>query len=200
MSASVAVTVSPTFNAISRTELADHLKLSEPEAEADVLDAVIASAEKYVENMIGRAITSRTLLYQLEAFPVGNRDILLPYPPLSSVSSIAYTDTNGDAQTLSSALYQVDTRHYVGRIRPVYGETWPSTRWGDFDAVRVTFVAGYASAGIIPHPIKQAIKLVAGDLWYNREDSTTSNGVRHSIATSAKSLTAAYIAPGFGLL
>jgi uncharacterized phiE125 gp8 family phage protein len=196
--ASISTTTSATFTAVSRLEFSDHLKLSEPESEADVLDAVLAAAEQYIENITGRAICSRTMLYQCEAFPVGNRDILLPYPPLTSVTSIQYTDTNGDNQTLSSALYQVDTKHYIGRIRPEYGETWPSTRWADYDAMRVTFVTGYASAAAVPVPIKQAIKLVAGDMWYNREDST--HAVRYPVAMSAKSLTAAYAVPSFGTM
>jgi uncharacterized phiE125 gp8 family phage protein len=200
MSTSVVTTVAATFQAVSRTELADHLKLSEPEAEADVLDAILVAAEKYLENNMGRAIASRTMVYQREAFPVGNRDILLPYPPLTSVTSVEYTDTEGNNQVLSSSLYQVDTRHYIGRIRPEYGETWPSTRWGDFDAVRVTFVTGYASAAAVPTPIKQAIKLIAGDLWYNREDSTTAQGLTQSVSVSAKALTAAFVVPSFGCL
>lgn len=196
MSTSVVTTVAATFQAVSRTDLADHLKLSEPEAEADVLDAVLLAAEKYIENLTGRAVCARTMVYQREAFPVGNRDILLPYPPLSSVTSIQYTDTQGNNQTLSSALYQVDTRHYIGRIRPEYGETWPSTRWGDYDAVRVTFVTGYASASAVPEPIKQAIKLIAGDLWMNRENTAPVN--LYTVPMSAKSLLAGYIVSRFG--
>jgi uncharacterized phiE125 gp8 family phage protein len=196
--AGVRVSVASTFDAISRSELADHLKLSEPEAEADVLDAVIQAAQIWLEHELGRSILSKTYYYTREAFPPGRRDMLLPWPDLVSVTSIAYTDTAGDPQTLSSTLYDVDTNAHTGRVRPVYSESWPSTRSSTMDAVRVTYVAGYASASAIPAPIKQAIKMLAADLWYSRENSTGANGPRYTVAMSAKALTSNYKAPGFG--
>lgn len=103
----------------------------------------------------------------------GMRPIIIPKPPLISVTSITYVDTDGATQTWASSNYTVDAPvgdfAEPGRICPVYGQVYPVTR-AQPAAVTIRFVAGYgAAASAVPQPIKSAMKLLIG-IWYaNRE-------------------------------
>jgi uncharacterized phiE125 gp8 family phage protein len=96
---------------------------------------------------------------------------VLPKPPVQSVSSITYTDANGDAQTWSSANYTLSKSsgpHAAPAvIEPVYGVSWPVTR-NVIDAVTVRFVCGYGDAGsAVPEPIRAAMNLLITH-WYEQ--------------------------------
>ena len=100
---------------------------------------------------IGERITERRFLTQtwkvyLDEFPGPGREILVPYPPLQSVTSIGYVDENGDSQTWSASSYIVDTGQEPGRIRLAYGQVWPTPRLQP-RAVTITFVCGYGADG-----------------------------------------------------
>jgi hypothetical protein len=89
----------------------------------------------------------------------------LPRPPLVSVASVKYYDSNGVDRTLATTQYTVDTAPRRGRICLLPNVIWPITarRW---DAVRITFTAGYATAAAVPAGIKVGIiKLVS--YWYH---------------------------------
>jgi len=201
--------VTPPALPVTEAEIWDHLRVpltGSPESPADqghiltLIDAAVAGIDG-ADGWLGRALVEQTWDLKLDYFP-GHRTseqgyhgayfagdaILVPLPPLRSVTSITYVDTNGDTQTLSSALYTVDTASEPGRIVPVYQEVWPSTR-GQIDAVTVRFVCGYepgASASPptdadyqlnVPKPIKAAIKLLVAELYEHREDVNVGQSV-----------------------
>ncbi len=99
----------------------------------------------------------------------------LPWPPLQSVSSITWLDTAGNLSTVPSSTYLVDTISEPGRVALAYGQTWPSTSAqgnaiSPVAGVTVTYVAGYSSSTLVPASIKQAILLVLGAWYENREE------------------------------
>jgi len=133
--------------------------------ENDLLDSLIISARQWAEEFTRRAFTTRTCTLRLDRFPA---EIILPRPPLSSVTSITYVDVNGDSQTLDSSAYQVVTYEEPARIVTAYGESWPSTRSVP-EAVTVTYVAGYGDASAVPDTIKNALKLLVSH-WFERRE------------------------------
>ncbi len=177
------------------------------EDDDDIIMAMITVAREQVETLTRRALVVQRWKLVLDAFP--GVDIVVPKPPLVSVVSITYTDTDGVQQTLASTKYQVDTASEPARIVPAYGEVWPTTR-SDLNAVEITFLAGYAaritadktadtiaisgwktlavgdtvsfsnSGGALPPP------LLAGTIYYVR--SVVSAGVYTLSATSGGSL------------
>jgi uncharacterized phiE125 gp8 family phage protein len=137
---------------------------------------LIAAAREYAEFATQRQLVTATWKLYLDEFPYdsGNgyapRDgqIVVPYPPLASVTSIEYVDTAGASQTLSASLYTVDSKTQPGRIVPSFGNSWPSVR-SVANAVTVTYVAGYGAAAAVPAKIKHAIKLLVAHLNEMRE-------------------------------
>ena len=98
-----------------------------------------------------------------------------PKAPLQSVSSITYVDTAGATQTLATSEYVVDGATHIGRIYSAYGATWPAVRCQP-RAITVRFVCGYGgNPGDIPEPIRQAMLLLVGHWYENRETVNVDN-------------------------
>ena len=117
------------------------------------------------DGWLGRAIMTQTWQLHLDSFPC--RQIKLPFPPLQSVSSISYVDTDGAPQTYSSSLYEVVTAAEPGLVQPIYGGSWPATRVQK-NAVTITYVAGYADAASVPPQLQSYILAMVEHYWRNR--------------------------------
>lgn len=137
-----------------------------------IVNSLIKTARMSAEDFTRRALITQTWDLKLDAFPSGA--IVLPLPPLISVTSVTYTDTAGASQTLTvTTEYLVDApagpQAERGRVYLPYSVEWPSTR-GIENAVVVRFVAGYGAASAVPEKIKSAMKLIIGHLYENREN------------------------------
>lgn len=161
------LTTAPTAEPLSLNEAKLHCRV-EPEVtdEDDLIRSHVITARDYCESYTGRALVTQTWKLTLDELPPD--EIGMPKAPLQSVSSFAYVATDGTSTTLSSSLYQVDAKSEPGRIRPAYGQIWPSTR-AQMAAITITFVCGYGAASAVPDGIKQAMKLLIGHWYANRE-------------------------------
>lgn len=169
----------PVSEPVSLSDAKTHLRVPSDVTDEDgLIAALITTAREYAEQYTGRAIRTQTWDYKLDAFPCD--EIVLPMPPVTSVSSISYVDQNGDSQTWSASYYQTDLPSgptaAKARIWPAYGQYFPQTRW-QLNAVTVRFVSGYATVAAVPESIKAAIKLIVGHLYLNREDVAVGVGI-----------------------
>jgi uncharacterized phiE125 gp8 family phage protein len=155
---SLKVTTPSTIEPVSEEDLRDYLCLGEvddPSGSQTLLQRLIRSARERCERVTGFALMTQTLTLTLDHFPCGEGEIfdgerlLVPRPPLQSVTSISYVDTGGTTQTLGSSNYRVDTASIPGRIEPAWGVTWPSVR-DIIGAVTVVYVAGYTARVHVP--------------------------------------------------
>ena len=177
---------------VTLAEAKAHLRVLTTD-EDSLIGALVAAAAAHLEGrsgVLGRALVTQTWDVRFDRFPFAgnNGRIELPLPPLQSVTSVKYLDFTGTEVTLAADQYAVDTGHMIGRLRPAYGLTWPSTRDED-GAVRIRFVAGYGSASAVPTPIKQAILLLVGHWWINREAAGDAKG---PLAFAVDALTTPY--------
>ena len=139
-----------------------------------LLGTLIASARAAAEQELHRALITQTLDAYFDGFPaVSPYEIKLP--PLSSVTAITYTDTNGATQTLAADQYLVDATSQPARIAPAYGCSWPSTR-AQSNAVKVRFVAGYGAAAAVPQCVKTWMLMRIATLWENRSALIVGSG------------------------
>jgi uncharacterized phiE125 gp8 family phage protein len=132
-----------------------------------LLAILLASARQYGETLTRRAFMPQTWDLVLDNFP--GRELTIPKPPLQSVTSIGYVDSNGVAQVLDPSQYQVDAKSEPGRITPAFGLVWPVTRW-QMNAVTVRIVNGYADAASVPECVKNWLLLRTRTLWENRAE------------------------------
>jgi uncharacterized phiE125 gp8 family phage protein len=116
------------------------------------------------ENHTGRALASQTFELTLDSFPYDKIEI--PMAPVTSLTSIKYKDSDNVETTLASSEYIFyDSEPAV--IIPAYGKSFPSYIPYPIGSVKIRYVAGYTTN--IPEPIKQAMLLLIGHLFENRE-------------------------------
>jgi uncharacterized phiE125 gp8 family phage protein len=164
----LALITAPTDEPITLDEAKEHCRV-DVDDDDNYITSLIAAARRITESMTDRALITQTWRLKLDRFPCDC--IYVPRPPLASVSSITYVDTQGATQTWSSTEYRVDTDSYVGRITPAYGYTWP-VLLPVINAVTITFVAGYGNADAVPQDLKQAMLMLIGHMYENREPVT----------------------------
>lgn len=162
----------PVFEPITLEELKRHTVVPFDEDD-EVLVGFIEQARAQVEADTGRALVEQTWQLFGESFP---DEIIVPKPPLVSVTSIKYIDTDGVEQTLAASEYQVLKTGVNARIKPASGKAWPSVQTGNYNGVTVEFVAGYLTddgsggfAGQLPHTARTALLVLAAHLYENRE-------------------------------
>lgn len=154
----------------------------------DLIGQLVQAAREVCESRSSRAFVTQTWEVSLPAFSRGHLPgaavltwetallypgggpIALPRSPLQSVTSVTYVDFAGNTQTVNSALYQVSGvgTPSGGAVQALYGLTWPSARY-QAESVKVRYVAGYGAAGAVPAAAKQAILLLVGHWYLNRE-------------------------------
>lgn len=165
----------PTQEPIELAEAKRQLRVEESvTVEDDLIGALIRLARRAAERHTGRAILTQTWRLKLDAFPCGG-PLIIPFPPLQTLSSISYVDTNGDTQTWSSALYQTaipsGPHASYARVTPAYQQIWPIAR-SQMEAVTVQFVAGWTSPELVPEEILQGMKVALSYWWAKRGDGS----------------------------
>ncbi len=165
----------PAVELIELDDAAAHLRLELEDMEPDeqaLLESWIRAARRHVEQKLSIAIVEQTWRLTLDGFPSGGWPILLPRPPLKSVTSVVYIDTDGAEQTLDPASYVLDVESRPGRLGTVLGALWP-TAAPQVANVRITYVAGLAaeddSLEDLVADLRAAMLLLVGDLYRNRE-------------------------------
>lgn len=149
---------------VTLQELKTHLKLGAETVEDTLLEGLVRSAREWCEAHIRRAVATQTLELLLDYFPP--HGIVLPRPPLQSVTSIKYKDYAGTETALSASAYVVDSDSDVARIVPAYGTYWPAFVAYPVNPIRIRFIAGYTD---LPRSIKEAIILKASLGYLNRD-------------------------------
>lgn len=149
-------------------EVKDNLRVTDTD-EDSLIAGLITSARMIVEQITRRSLINKTYDLYLDAFPA-SEVIELPFPPLSSVTSVKYYDQDNQLQTLGASNYQTDNRSAPGRIVLTEDGAWPLTEGDKVNAVEIRFIAGYgASAAAVPNPIRLAIIHLVSHWFEHRE-------------------------------
>ena len=162
------VTTLPTQEPVTLAEAKAHLGVFTSDDDA-MINSLIKAARQSVEVFTSRAICTQTVTLTLDSFPA---KITLPRMPVQSITSISYIDENGSTQGFTDFKAEL-TGSVDASISPAYEKTFPATR-SESSAVSVVYVCGYGnqtdSPDTIPFPIKQAILLLVGSMYNNREN------------------------------
>ena len=164
----VSVVTPATTDILTAAEAKAHLRVETSSDDALITELIKAATEELdpPRGWLGRSLITRTLRLTLDAFPP---DVLyLPGPPVTSVSSVKYRDTNDVIQTLDVSLYLTDLIAEPALLW-IGDDGWPDAIMGGPDTVRIDYVAGYANAAAIPHAIRQWLLIRIGDLYRDRE-------------------------------
>jgi hypothetical protein len=180
----------PTVEPISLKEAKDHLAITFDDHDA-MVQGQIRAARRNLEWKYDRAFLTQTLVLTLDRFDQSKWisesfygvspstwamglgvtwSMIELRPPVQSITSITYLDPSGATQTLASANYTLDpgSEGSEARVYPALNKIWPVVALAPA-AIRIEFVAGFASPGLVPDDWKAALLLYLGHLYANRE-------------------------------
>lgn len=181
------VLVTPaTTTPISLDEAKLFLRVTHNKEDSEI-QALVEDATRFLEDRLGQQFLTASWILTQPCF--NDNCILLPRPPLQSVQSVSYVDTNGTTQTLSASLYQVDIKSMPGRIMPAYNEWWPDLRTETFNPVTIAYTAGYTTAALVPPAIKRAIKFIVGH-WYSSREPVVIGSISGELELTLEALLA----------
>lgn len=151
-------------------EAKDFLRIDGSEQDG-VLTALIVAARQYAEAYTKRQFCTATYRLTLDSWAAKTR---IPRPPTISISSIAYIDPNGATQTLSANVYQLVNDPEGAFVELAPAQIWPAVRV-QREAIAITYTAGYGAAANVPATIKQAMLMLIGNWYENRETVVIGN-------------------------
>lgn len=162
------ITTAITTEPLTATEVKLHLRVDDT-TEDNLITMLIKAAREYCEKYTGRALATQTMVAYLDSF--GNENYIeLPTPPLQSVTSVIYKNSDSVETTMTANTdYIVDVDSNVGRIVLPYGGSWPTFTAYSVNPIKITYVTGYYASNLIPSSIKQAMLLLIGHWYANRE-------------------------------
>ena len=152
-----------------------HLKMDGVTADDALIETLIEAARQSAEEYCGIKFIDTVVEDVFDRFPKGgfqNNDCFyLMVGNVSSVDYVKYYDENGSLQTWNTSQYLVDNYRKQARICLMPNVTFPTYDSDRANGVLVRYNAGFgATAADVPAVIKQAILLIIGYLYNNRED------------------------------
>jgi hypothetical protein len=184
------------FEAVTLTEMKKHMRVMTSKDDDYITDTIIPAARQQAEKDLNLALVGQAYKLHLMSFlnwhyyrngqyyeyPYANsqfekwRSILIPIQPVVSVTSITYTDPEGNPQTFDPSNYVVKT--YTDPPSILITGNIPGIQ--ALSEVVVTFTAGYTDeddTNLVPTLAKQAIQLL-GASWYAQREGTSNEIIR----------------------
>lgn len=150
---------------------------------------LIQAVRENGETITNRALKPSQRVLTLNEFPGGRGLIEIPNPPLRSIESIVYLDSDGVEQTLDPALYKIFYKNNVkpeqpSYVAPIYGTSWPTALY-DVDSITINYTCGYGLVLTetieLPKAIKQWMLINIANLFDHPETIIVDNANRLSL-------------------
>ncbi len=192
----VTLVTGSTIKILTVGQIQRHLRLSTAStAENALLEGLREAAVQSAENFTGRKFTTQTWKIYFDEFPSSNH-LELPFAPLKSIpsSGLVYTNSEGGSTTMSSTRWSQDIASEPGRLVLKYNDDWPSETLANNNPISIEFRCGYRSTAEpkLPQSIKQAVLLIIGSWYENREEVIVSGQSFQRMPLASKALLSPY--------
>lgn len=175
------------FYPVTLTELKANLHILNTDQDTLLQDLIYAAID-YAQTFTGRQFARATYTAYLDAYPAGN-ELEIELGPVDAITSVKYYAQGSVViTTVSSTLYQLDNTDLTARLRFLESFTPDFAR---MNIIEVEFTNGWAAAADIPKRIKQAIILIASEMYLHPENQQLNIGSSIRI-TSAQNLLGPY--------
>jgi uncharacterized phiE125 gp8 family phage protein len=199
------VVTPPAAEPLSTAEAKLHLRVDHT-SDDTLITALIVAAREHVENYLVGSLVEQTRAAYLSSWPYA--PFRLPCGPVQEIDSVKYTDSDGTENTLSTDVYYLTPGGELAR-KP--NQTWPTGRLYGPGAIEITYVTGYPPqvtvipgegddpdteetdyGANIPQAIKQAMLLLIGEWYEQREAAADTKYAIQTIPWGVKQLLAPY--------
>lgn len=162
----------PNGDVVALSDVKAHLNVSHDEDDARIT-ALIAAAISHLDGRHG--VLGRCMLLQTWGLPLrGFRPVIrIPSPDVQSVA-LKYYDADNSEQALAGTAYELG-EDALSAFIVFKSDFLAPTVYDRLDAVTVEYVAGYGTASDVPAAIVQAILLLVGHWYENREAVNVGN-------------------------
>lgn len=152
---------------VSVAQAKEHLRVTHSDDDAYIGNLVTACRQS-LEITTHRALgASQTYEIGYKHFPTTYNRLVVPNPPVVSISSVKYYDNLNVLTTVDSSNYTFDSQGSgVSYIAMNDGYSYPTVSKERVDPVVVTCVCGYTT---LPKPLHQAILLLVAHYYDTRE-------------------------------
>jgi uncharacterized phiE125 gp8 family phage protein len=163
------IVTAPTKEPISRALFKEHARISITDDD-DYIDNLIQAVRRQVEQITNRALITQTWKLYLNDWPQGDY-IKLPYPPLQTVTSVKYRESDYTESTMDSGDYRVLTNVEPGQVALDYGAVWPSeTLIGNEESIYIEYTCGFGDERLdVPDDIRHACLMLCAHYYEMRE-------------------------------
>jgi uncharacterized phiE125 gp8 family phage protein len=162
----------PSTEPLTYAEVKSYLRLND-DSEQSLVTSLITAARGIVEGHTWMPLISQVWAMQFDKDELNTLIVNINKAPLISVDNVTYYDGTNTTATLSATNYESDIYGTPGRFRL---KSVPSV-YDRMNALQVNFTCGYANAASVPQPIKQAMYMIIGHLYENRQDVVTGTQV-----------------------
>lgn len=139
-----------------------------------LITSLIKSAREKGEELSRRAFITQTWEMTMDKWPADGSPLKLLRPPLISVTSVKYFDSDNVEHTWTD--YVVDIASEPGAI---IFTSLPSASLRESGAITIRFVAGYGAADTnVPERIKTAVLALVAHWYENRESLEVPTGIK----------------------
>lgn len=185
--------IAPAIEPVDLATAKDHLNVDFTDRDAYIQNLIV-TARQHVERETERALITQTWDMVFDMFPASSQTCIeLAQTPLQSVTSVTYTDSSGASTVWPSTNYVVDDVTEPPRLMPAYGQTWPIATLRPLAGVAIRMVVGYGvTAAAVPWPLKQAMLLLIGHWYLNREATAGASNLPRSVEFAVDALLGTY--------
>ena len=170
--ASYRLVTAPATEPLTYAEVKAYLRLNGDSEETFVTNLIVV-ARQYVESQIWRPLISQVQSMNFDKSELTTQVYNINKAPVISINSVTYYDLNNALQTLNASDWESDIYSNPARFRI---KTLPQI-YDRMNALQVNFTCGYANAASVPLPIKQAMLMLIGHYYENRQDVVTGTQV-----------------------
>lgn len=147
----------------------DFLRLND-DSEQTFVTTLIKVAREIIEGQTWRPVIEQEWVLSLDKSELNTLIRNINKAPVISVDSVTYYDTNNTLQTLSTSEWEADVNGNPARFRL---KSVPEC-YDRMGALNINFTCGYTT---VPDDLKQAMLLIIGHLYENRQDVVTGTQV-----------------------
>ena len=159
-------TIQPTCEPVSVEEVKEYARIDGSE-EDNLLTSLIESSRIDIENFLGKALINRTVELTFDNWP--SHVVLLPMPPLVSITSVETTDEDDTDTTYAATNYYIRTEAIPGELIIKKESTLPTNTERDIGGYKITYIAGYGTnPEQVPAPIRKALKEFVTEIYEKR--------------------------------
>lgn len=139
--------------------------------EDTLIGIMIQAARTWIEERTGRAIVRQTITFQVSDDELAILEIVLPFYPVVSITSVKRVDQEGTKTTLT-----LNSDYYVRGLAEKtiqLNRSWATGIVGgmNYQDIEVIYEAGESINASTPAPLKLAIMKLTAENYVNREDS-----------------------------